>query len=231
MTKAYLYDSLCGIVFRCMFAGIDNNGHAQWVNITPGEEPKTLDDYVADENLDDSRFFVLAMEGETVHSTQIAKVLGKVAECPINGLSADLTYAVKNMQDLGIKWNLKPLNVTVRVFENEGKGKRIGKYSYWIEDNNCCADILSDVDGFNTLEQLFKSVRTYFIVMEFLTGISCVIKDLRIDKKLRKETKKSDLSMFDNIENETYLIEYKRKSTEGNETNNSKQVKKYGKDC
>ena len=48
MTNAFLYDSICGLVYRCMFAGVDGCGRAQWVNITPGEEPKTLEDYVAD---------------------------------------------------------------------------------------------------------------------------------------------------------------------------------------
>ena len=109
MTKAYLFDSLCGIVYRCMFAGIDELGRAQWVNITPGEEPKTLEDYVIDEDLQGTRFFVLTMEGETAQSSQIAKILGKVAECPVNGLGMDLTFAIKHMQDMGVKWNQKPL--------------------------------------------------------------------------------------------------------------------------
>ena len=79
MTKAFLFDSLCGMVYRCMFAGLDDYGHAQWVNITPGEEPKTLDEYVEDEDLEGMRFFVLSMEGETAQPQQVAKVLGKVA--------------------------------------------------------------------------------------------------------------------------------------------------------
>ena len=29
MTKAFLFDSLCGMVYRCMFAGLDDYGHAQ----------------------------------------------------------------------------------------------------------------------------------------------------------------------------------------------------------
>ena len=41
MTKAFFYDTLCGMVYRCMFAGLDEYGHAQWVSITPGEESKT----------------------------------------------------------------------------------------------------------------------------------------------------------------------------------------------
>ena len=208
MTKAFLYDSLCGLVYRCMFAGVDGCGRAQWVNITPGEEPKTLEDYVIDENLQGTRFFVLAMEGETAQSSQIAKILGKVSECPINGLGMDLTFAVKHMQDMGVKWNKNPLNLTVRAMENSKDSKRVGKYSFWIEDNDSCCDILADVDGFDSIEDLFRAVRTFFLLLESAAGISCLTKDLRINSKLRKEAKKSDLSMFRRIEDEPYVLDY-----------------------
>ena len=208
MTKAYLYDSLCGLVYRCMFAGVDGCGRAQWVNITPGEEPKTLEDYVIDEDLQGTRFFVLAMEGETAQSSQIAKILGKVAECPINGLGMDLTFAIKHMQDMGVKWNKNPLNLTVRAMENGKGSKRVGKYSFWIEDNDSCSDIVADVDGFDSMDELFRTVRTYFLVMETLAGISCLTKDLRINEKLRKEAKRNDLGMFDHIEDEAYVLDY-----------------------
>lgn len=207
MTKAFLYDSLCGLVYRCMFAGVDGCGRAQWVNITPGEEPKTLDEYVADEDLQGTRFFVLTMDGDTAQASQIAKILGKVAECPINGLGMDLTFAIRHMQDMGVKWNLKPLNLTVRAMENDKGSKRVGKYSFWIEDNDSCCDILADVDGFDSIEELFRTVRTYFLVLESAAGISCLTKNLRINGKLRKEVRKSDLSMFGHIEDEAYVIE------------------------
>ena len=208
MTNAFLYDSLCGLVYRCMFAGVDGCGRAQWVNITPGEEPKTLEDYVIDEDLQGTRFFVLAMEGETAQSSQIAKILGKVSECPINGLGIDLTFAVKHMQDMGVKWNKNPLNLTVRAMENGKGSKRVGKYSFWIEDNDSCSDIVADVDGFDSMDELFRTVRTYFLVMETLAGISCLTKDLRINEKLRKEAKRNDLGMFDHIEDEAYVLDY-----------------------
>ena len=207
MTNAFLYDSLCGLVYRCMFAGVDGCGRAQWVNITPGEEPKTLEDYVIDEDLQGTRFFVLAMEGETAQSSQIAKILGKVSECPINGLGMDLTFAIKHMQDMGVKWNKNPLNLTVRAMENGKDSKRVGKYSFWIEDNDSCSDIVADVDGLDSIEELFRTVRTYFLVLESAAGISCLTKDLRINGKLRKEARKSDLGMFRHIEDEAYVIE------------------------
>ncbi len=206
MTKAFLYDSLCGLVYRCMFAGVDGCGRALWVNITPGEEPKTLEDYVIDEDLQGTRFFVLAMEGEAAQPSQVAKILGKVAECPINGLGADLAFAIRHMQDMDVKWNQKPLNLTVRVFENGKDSKRVGKYSFWIEDNDSCCDILADVDGFNSVEELFRTVRTYFLALEASAGISCLTKNLCINGELRKEARKSDLGMFGHIEDEPYVI-------------------------
>ena len=197
MTKAFLFDSLCGMVYRCMFAGLDDYGHAQWVNITPGEEPKTLDEYVEDEDLEGMRFFVLSMEGEATQSQQA-----------INGLGADLVFAVKHMQEIGVKWDSKPLELVVRVFENGKNSKRSGKYSFWIEDKNYCCSVLADVDGFDSLEKLFWTVRTYFLVLETSAGISFLSKDLRICDKLKKEAKKSDLSMFGHVENEAYVLNY-----------------------
>ena len=77
-----MYDSLSGMVYRCEFAGLDENGHAQWLNITPGDEPKTMDEYVEDEELGDTRFILIGLDGETAHPEIIARVLGKVMKCP-----------------------------------------------------------------------------------------------------------------------------------------------------
>ena len=205
MKRAYFYDSLCGLVYRCMFAGLDEYGHAQWVNLTPGEEPKTLEDYLRDEDLEGIRFFMLALEGETVESYLIAKVLGKVAECPVTGLGADMKFTITRMQKMGIKWNQNPLDLTIRIFENSVTSKRAGKYSFWIEDNNSCRETLTDVDGFNSIEELLKTLRTYFGALENLAGVSCLLKKLSISNKLRGMAKRSDLDMFDEIVEEKIL--------------------------
>ena len=206
MTRAYLYDSRCGLVYRYMFAGVDGCGRAQWVNITPGEEPKTLEDFVIDEGLQGTRFLLLTMEGEAAQPSQIARILAKLSACPICGLHEDLTYAVRQMRDLGIQWNRNPLSLTVRVMENGKDSKRIGKYTFWIEDNNCCSEMLADVDGFDSIDDLLETLGTIFMVLESEAGISCVTKDLRITAKLKREARQSDLDMFDHIEDETYVI-------------------------
>ncbi len=196
MTKAFLYDSFCGLVYRCMFAGIDDCGHAQWVNITPGEQPRTLRDYVIDEDLEDTRFYVLAMDGETVQSSLIAEVLGKVAEEPFNKLSFDLDLAVQKMKRMGIQWNQEPLELEIRVFENSVKSQRSGKYSFWVKDKKDTFSILTDVDGFDDLKDVFEWIRTYLQSIEMIAKIPVITKELRISEKLIREVKKDDLAIF-----------------------------------
>ena len=118
MTRAFFYDTVCGMVYRCMFAGLDEYGHAQWVSITPGEESKTLDDVVADEDLGDTRFLLISLEDETASPEIIARVLGKVMEFPIDELGVDLTFAIRQMKQIGVKWDKEPLELEFRVFEN-----------------------------------------------------------------------------------------------------------------
>jgi len=201
MTKAFLYDSLCGLVYRCMFAGVDELGHAQWVNITPGEEPKTLSDYLTDEDLEGTRFFVLAMEGETAQTVQVAKVLGKAVECPIDGLGADLGFALSQMRSLGVKWDKTPLEVRVRVFKNTSSHRR-GKFSIIIDDLNSSCSTIADIDGFDEMEELMWTVRNYFLILEGPADIPVITKSLTISNELKKELRKNHLGMFTRVSDE-----------------------------
>ena len=128
MIKAFFYDTLCGMVYRCMFAGLDEYGHAQWVSITPGEESKTLDDVVVDEDLGDTRF------------------------------------------------------------------------------------ILTDIDEFDDLHELFLWIRTYLFALELTAEIPIITKDLRISDELRQKVKKNDLAMFSSIMKEYDFLENKEEN-------------------
>ena len=77
MTKAFLFDSLCGIVYRCMFAGLDAEGHAQWVVITPGEEPRTVKDFIEAEDFDNQKQYVvyqMLVSGKTLSPADVKEV-------------------------------------------------------------------------------------------------------------------------------------------------------------
>ena len=206
MTKAFLYDSLCGIVYRCMFAGIDELGRAQWVNITPGGEAKTLIEIAADEDFENARYCLLAMEGELAQSRMVAKVIAKVMECPIEEVAADMAHSLKHMQQLGVKWDQKPLEMEVRVFENPEEGRRSGKYTFWLGDCSSDCNIFTEVDGFNDLNELFRWIRMYFLILEANAEISIVKKYLRISDELKKKVSRHELGTYDHVEKETYIF-------------------------
>ena len=208
MKKAFFYDTLCGMVYRCMFAGIDELGHAQWVSITPGEESKTLNDVVVDEDLGDTRFILIGLEGETAPPEIIAKMLGKVMECPIDELGTDLAFAIRHMKKMGVKWDKEPMELMFRVFENKDLGQRKGKYSFWLENKKDICSILTDIDGFDDLNELFLWIRTFLLTMEMTAEIPIITKDLRISDGLRLRAKKNDLGMFTHIGKEhDYLLD------------------------
>ena len=196
------------MVYRCMYAGLDECGHAQWVSITPGEESKTLDDVVVDEDLGDTRFILIGLEGETTPPEIIAKVLGKVMECPVDELGADLTFAIRQMKRIGVKWDKEPLELEFRVFENKELSRRKGKYSFWVEDKKDIFSILTDIDEFDDLHELFLWIRTFLLSLEVTAKLPVITKDLRISDELRQKVKKNDLGMFTSIVKEyDFLIE------------------------
>ena len=212
MKKAFFYDTLCGMVYRCMFAGIDELGHAQWVSITPGEESKTLNDVVVDEDLGDTRFILIGLDGETAPPEIIAKMLGKVMECPIDELGTDLAFAIRHMKKMGVKWDKEPMELMFRVFENKDLGQRKGKYSFWLENKKDICSILTDIDGFDDLNELFLWIRTFLLTMEMTAEIPIITKDLRISDGLRLRAKKNDLGMFTSIMKEYDYMENKEEN-------------------
>ena len=200
MKKAFFYDTLCGMVYRCMFAGLDDYGHAKWVSITPGEESKTLDDVVIDEDLGSStRFILICMEEELAQPEVIARVFGKVMECPLDEVGADLLSCIRRMKRFGIRWDKEPLELEFKVFENDGLGKRQGKYTFWVEDKKDVWSILADVDDFNNLNEVFVWIRNFLLVLEVSAEIPVITKDLSISEDLRRQTRKNDLDLFTHL--------------------------------
>ena len=200
MKTAFFYDTLCGMVYRCMFAGVDECGHAQWVSITPGEESKTLQDVVIDEDLGSStRFILICMEEELAQPEVIARVFGKVMECPLDEVGADLLSCIRRMKRFGIRWNKEPLELEFKVFENDGLGKRQGKYTFWVEDKKDVWSILADVDDFNNLNEVFVWIRNFLLVLEVSAEIPVITKDLSISEDLRRQTRKNDLDLFTHL--------------------------------
>ena len=202
MKKAFFYDTLSGMVYRCMFAGLNESGHAQWINITPGEESKTLEDVVIDEELEGTRFILICMDDEPAQPEIIAKVLCKVMECPVDEVGIELVSSIRRMKRIGVNWSKEPLELEFRVFENIRPSKRKGKYSFSVDDENDVWNFLGDFDEFNDLDELFRWIRNFLLVLELSAEIPILTKDLRITEDLRKQVRKNDLAMFSSIQKE-----------------------------
>ena len=202
MKTAFFYDTLCGMVYRCMFAGLDECGHAQWVSITPGEESKTLQDVIIEEELQGYRFILISMDEEPAQPEIIFKVLGKAIGDFVDEIGQEIASSVRHMKRLGIKWEKSPLELDFCVFKNREGRKRNGKYSFWVEDKKDIWSTLVDIDGFNNLDDVFSFIRKYLLFFEMTTEISVLTKDLKITESLKKQVKKGDLGMFTSVQKE-----------------------------
>ena len=161
MKKAFFYDTLCGMVYRCMFAGLDELGHAQWVSITPGEESKTLQDVLIDEEMEKYRFILICMDDEPAQPEIIFKALSKATVCSVYGVGAELVASIRRMKQIGVSWTKEPLELEFRVFENK---ETPGKYAFWVQDKKDDWNVLADFDAFDDLNELFHFIRSFLLV-------------------------------------------------------------------
>ena len=199
MKKAFFYDTLCGMVYRCMFAGIDEYGHAQWVNITPGEESKTLDDVVIDEDLEGTRFILISVDDEPVHPEIIVKVLCKVMESSIDEVGEELKSAIRRMKRIGVNWLKEPLELEFGLFENNEFSKRKGKYLFFVDDKKEVLSFLATIDGFNNLNDLLHWIKELLQALEITAEIPILAKEVRLSEELCDQTNWDDLNMFSKV--------------------------------
>ena len=202
MKKAFFYDTLCGMVYRCMFAGLDECGHAQWVSITPGEESKTLQDVVIDEELQGYRFILICVDDEPAQPEIIFKVLCKASVCSLANLGNELESSIRRMKQIGLSWTKEPLELEFNVFKNKENSRRKGKYTFVVQDKKDAWNILAEFDAFDNLEELFHWIRDFFIVLDMTAEIPILTKDLTITDDLRKMVRKNYLGMFTSVQKE-----------------------------
>ena len=199
MKKAFFYDTLCGLIYRCMFAGIDEYGHAQWVNITPGEESKTLEDVVIDEDLEGTRFILISVDDEPVRPEIIVKVLCKVMESSIDEVGEELKSAIRRMKRIGVNWLKEPLEQEFGLFENNEFSKRKGKYLFFVDDKKEVLSFLATIDGFNNLNDLLHWIKELLQALEVTAEIPILAKEVRLSEELCDQTNWDDLNMFSKV--------------------------------
>ena len=131
--NAIMYNTIFGEVMRCTLAGIDAKGHAQWVIVSPGLKPVTLDDYLADHDLTGETFRVLCLEDEQADSLTVAKLLGERMQNPLYDLHTELSNCLRELDRLGVSVDTEPLSLNFTVRRVEEKSMRSGRYYFRIE--------------------------------------------------------------------------------------------------
>ena len=194
MTKAIFFDKVGGYMQKCLFAGIDNNGKAQWLVVNQGEEVITLSQYMERNGLMDGDVKLLCIEGEKVSATTMAFLLGAVIEEPTLEMS-ELTARIVQLQKWGVKWQRDSLNMSVHVLEymNERTGRRYFCFSIVEEEMG----LITEAEDFETLDDLMSVVRCYFNTLEFDAGISINSKELVATDKIRAQMDGCDREMFE----------------------------------
>ena len=154
-TKAFFYETFCGEVMRCMFAGVDNRGCAQWVIINPGMRSVTQQQFKDEYGLTELSFELLCMEGEKARSMEVAKMLGYVLSEPYDTIDICLRRSLRQLEQLGVTWDDTPLKLASSAITNDKSlSKRQGKYSLIIREVSSGAETLVNIDGFDHLEDV-----------------------------------------------------------------------------
>lgn len=196
MEKAIFYESNGGYLHKCIFAGLDNDGFAQWVVVDQDTEPMTLNDYLRYNVLTDSAMLLLCMEGEKVESKTMSLLLGAV----IRDYGADasaLLERIKTLRRWGVSWHHEPLRMSVSVQEYRGESNRVFYHLFfYVED----LGVVAEADNFDSVDAVMDFVSEYFSVLEFEAAIKVTSKRLCADPGVRAAMRKEDLEMFDDVD-------------------------------
>jgi len=193
MTKAFLYDSRSGDVYHCLLVGADCNGRALWLNITQGEPAETL---VQRFNNPDLHFNILSMEGDTVPSIMIAKLLATQFVYPPNHMYAGMDNVLDQLYRFGIMYDKQPLALLVNVWRDEEDGK----YAFTMEKYPVMrSEIISRKGDYENINDLFDAVENYLWKLRKTAQIPILETILEISSELKRKVKKCYLNEFTKI--------------------------------
>ena len=196
MEKAIFFESNGGYLHKCIFAGLDNEGNAQWVVVDQGVEPMTFSDYLQCNWLGADEMLLLCMGGEKVESKTMSLLLGAVIRDYGADVSA-LLERIKTLRRWGVTWHHEPLRMSVNVQEYRGESNRVFYHLFfYVED----LGVVAEADEFVSVDAVMDFVSEYFSVLEFEAAIKVTSKRLSADPGVRAAMRKEDLEMFDDVD-------------------------------
>ena len=196
MTKAFFYETNGGDLLRCMFAGLDKDGHAQWVVIDQGSESTTLQDYLDEYCMESGDIRLLCLEGELLESETLAILLGSVYKSYPIDYRKSLLDTLKRLRRIGIDWKHDLVELKVQIYKY---------FDHVLQEDCLCYSImangrvyLAELDAFHSPKELMDSVRCFFEALEKEADI-VLKKELIVFPDDNLEFDCKDCMMFDNI--------------------------------
>jgi len=194
MTKAIFYETQSGDLLRCFFAGLDRDGHAQWVVIDQGDEAMTLSDYLNEYCMDNGDIHLLCLEGEPLESETLAILLGSVHKSYPIDCKKSLSDTINMLRRMGIDWKHEVVKLKVRVHKYFDNVLKEDCLYYSVIANGRV--FLAELDAFHSPKELMDSVRCFFEALEKEADI-VLRKELLLDPIEKIELDSKDCLMFD----------------------------------
>lgn len=186
--KAVFFESEGGWLHRCMFAGLDAEGRANWVTLDPCEKSQTVRELEDEYGLGELDLRLLCIEGEKADSLSIVKMLGLSIEDNIHA-GERLKERMDTLKVLGVTWTHDPVKL-----EFEIKTNAEGKYYYVINFENP-GYLLGKSDRFNTIHEMLLDLKYFLTVVVMQAGIF-VLTSITVDDKVGPKLKKADKDLL-----------------------------------
>ena len=184
MKEVFLYDVQLGYVYRCLFAGLDSQGHAQWVNITTDDWPETIQDAFGKDKL--KRYRVLSGADSPASSLMVSKILLNELHNSVEDMQIGLGSSIYSMEKIGVYWNFNSLDMCVQIDKYDN-----GEYAFSIDLSDLSDTTYAYLDGFQSIKDLSNCVETFVGILKKSAHISIKNTVLRYNKELKREIEKS----------------------------------------
>ena len=191
MTKAFFYETEGGNIHRCMFAGLDKKGEAQWIMLDQGERVLMLSECYNQQG--NGGVNLLCLEGEEVESTAMAKLLGAVIKSYLYDIPRQLSRCLELLEKREVTWMHDPLKLEVGL--EDFSYATWNEYGFFIRCEG--VGLVTEVKDFATMDELMDYMRMYFDALEIGARIFVESKVLIAKDELLAKVSKRNMEMFD----------------------------------
>ncbi len=192
--RTFVYDNYGCDLLRCMFAGMNMDGRAQWLLDTPGKEAISLDDYMSQEDFKE-KMTLLCDEGERPSIVDVVRMLGCALRVNVNSPYNDVARLLTQMKDYGLFWERGEVMLKIQLFKNPKTSRRSGYYSMIVSFDDIDEETIVDVDGFTKVRDMLDTGDDFFEVLRNEAGFRPSMR-LEIERELDRNLPKKLLEKY-----------------------------------